>query len=216
MLSGNFIRATGVDSSAIYFFDYNSKSLKRFDILTLNVTTLGTFSAEGSFVLDADNIYMSVSGNIYKIPKAGGSPQAIVNTGSATAFATDDAFLYCQDGGKINRISVNGGSASPLAGMVVTGGFLYWTHISGGSGAGKILRVSLPVTAAPAMAAVTASSNSISAVKASSVKVVRRPESRFVHRVIAPKMKVVPLTAVPVGVFSQTMIKRKRVSEVFR
>jgi YD repeat-containing protein len=154
LVSGYFIRGYAFDSGAIYFSDYNSKDVKKYVIPSGTLTTLiGGNSTEGSIFIDNTNLYFNIDGSIKVVPKAGGSVSTLVSSSDAYGFASDGTYVYYVENHAIKSIPVTGGvpssliniPASSLSGLVMDDSFIYWNDISGGTGAGKILRMAKPV-----------------------------------------------------------------------
>ena len=73
VLSGVFVRSQAVDSSAIYFVDYGTKNVDRFDVSAGTLTPLITGnSVEGSITIDQQCVYSNPGASIIKVSKQGG------------------------------------------------------------------------------------------------------------------------------------------------
>lgn len=154
LVSGYFIRGYAFDSGAIYFSDYNSKDVKKYAISSGTLTTLiGGNSTEGSIFIDNTNLYFNIDGSIKVVPKAGGFVSTLVSSANANGYASDGTYVYYVENHAIKSIPVTGGvpssliniPASSLSSLVMDDSFIYWNDISGGTGAGKILRMAKPV-----------------------------------------------------------------------
>jgi hypothetical protein len=91
LASGIWVREVAVDSSGIYFVDYDTKNVLEYSFSSGIIMTLITGnSTEGNNVFtDANNVYFSISGNIEVVPKAGGTVTTLVSSGAANGYACD-------------------------------------------------------------------------------------------------------------------------------
>lgn len=153
VLYGHWIRSSAIDGAAIYFVDYSSRDVKRFDVATSSAATLIPGGAsEGSIFLDANNLYHRAGGTLSRVPKTGGTAATILSGTSGNAFVSDDWHLYFVEGGSLKMLPVTGGTAATVtdvpAGFVpsvaVDPARIYWSDTSGGQGAGKIMRINKP------------------------------------------------------------------------
>lgn len=108
--SGLWVRSSAMDDTDLYFVDYWTRDVKKMNLTSYAVVPLITNqSSEGSIIIDPTNVYFSRNGNIYKVPKAGGTLTALVQTGTATAYLSDGTSVYFVDGGTTLRsIAVSG------------------------------------------------------------------------------------------------------------
>src|SRR5579859_4028986 len=154
LLSGVWPRSSAFDQSAIYFVDYNTKDVKRFDLTSHLLSTLITGnSSEGSLFINTSYVFFSINGSVKRVPKAGGSVVTLVSSGIATGYTADDAEVFFVNGQTIGSVPVAGGSTNTLqyissptavASMAVDSNYLYWADVSGGNGAGAIYRMPNP------------------------------------------------------------------------
>jgi hypothetical protein len=142
-----------MDNNAIYFVDYYTKNVERFDLGTKSLTTLITSSnsSEGNVFINGEFVFFNLNGNIAQVPKTGGAVTTLVNTGTATAYAADETNVYFVASGAICSVPINGGmivsyapvTGSSVSGIAVDGTSLFWGDTSGGSGSGAIQAIPL-------------------------------------------------------------------------
>lgn len=144
----NDISGLRLDDNDLYFVDYGSKDVKKFDLNTSTLSTLiGGNSGEGGVAIDNNNVYFFLNGTVKKVSKSGGSVTTLISN-IAGGGISDDTYLYFVQDNAIKKIPVNGGTISTvtteytgsISGMAVDDTYLYWGDTSGGNGAGKILR----------------------------------------------------------------------------
>ncbi len=143
-----------MDSSGIYFVDYYTKNVLQYSFSSgMLVTLIGGNSTEGDNIFtDANNVYLSISGNIESVPKSGGVPTMLVSGGAAHGYASDGANVFYEESNAIKSVPITGGTPTTLnsiqaggfSGMVVDDHYIYWADISGGAGAGMIWRMTKP------------------------------------------------------------------------
>lgn len=99
-----------------------------------------------AIALDASFLYVAMAGNsppypLQKIPRSGGTPTPIAQTGSVAALATDGSAAYWTEdtAGRVVSVPVAGGTPTPLAlalsspaGIAVDGSNFYWAEYGGG------------------------------------------------------------------------------------
>jgi hypothetical protein len=91
---------------------------------------------EGNVVVDNDFVYWPTSTAIYKAPKFGGTPIAIVAGINPVAIAQDSSSIYFTGNGLVRKVSKSSGVVSTIAtgsalNLVVTGGFVVWNELGG-------------------------------------------------------------------------------------
>lgn len=145
MLTGNWVRSAAYDSGAIYFVEYFSRNVYRFDVATNTRTPLITGNAvEGGVVIDANNVFYSDGSRIRVVSKLGGSVSTLYTGTNVSVRVSDGGILYFTEGGDLKAIPVTGGAATltlpgtSVVGMVQDPNALYWADVSGGASAGVI------------------------------------------------------------------------------
>lgn len=148
VLTGNWVRSAAYDSGAIYFVEYFSRNVYRFDVATNTRTPLITGNAvQGGVVIDANNVYYSDGTRILAVPKQGGSVSTLYTGSSVSARVSDGGILYFTEDGNLKAIPLTGGAATltlpgaSVVGMVQDPNALYWADASAGNGAGVIYRL---------------------------------------------------------------------------
>ncbi len=148
-LSGVWVRSVAVDNSAIYFVDYRSKNVDRFDVATGTLTPLITGnSLEGSITIDQQNVYFALGTTISKVSKQGGSVAVLYTGQSLQLLAADGARVFFAENGNLRLVPAGGGAAQTLvsgaspAAAVSDGTYLYWAN-SSGPGAANVYRLQL-------------------------------------------------------------------------
>ena len=153
LFSGRWIRSSAFDSSAIYFVQYSTKDVMKYDIGSASLSVLiGGNSTEGNVFIDTSNVYLNIGGSIKAVSKAGGAVTTLVSGAGVNGYVSDGSFVYFTDGSFIKTIPVSGGvvtslipvTAGSVTAMAVDGTWIYWTDVSGGTGAGKIWKRSKP------------------------------------------------------------------------
>lgn len=153
LATGVWPRSCAFDSDAIYFVDYYTKDVKRFDLSTNAITTLiGSNSSEGTIFINDSMVFFNIGGSIEAVPKTGGTATTLVSSQTATGFVATSNYLFFIDNGAIQATPLAGGqpivlrSVSPnvVTSMAVDNTYLYWTDTSAGIGAGVIMRTPLP------------------------------------------------------------------------
>lgn len=149
VLSGVWIRSFAVDDTAIYFVEYNSKNVDRFDVSTGTLTPLITGnSTEGSIVADQQNVYFSQGTSIGKISKQGDSLTTIYTGGSLQMLAADGIRVFFAENGNLKSVPTSGGAAQTLvsgaapAAAVSDGTYVYWAN-SSDPGTASVYRLQL-------------------------------------------------------------------------
>ncbi|MFO0795599.1 MAG: C39 family peptidase [Candidatus Brocadiaceae bacterium] len=152
LLSGYWVRSVAMDNTGIYFVDYGTMDVKKFDLNTSSLSTLiSGNSDEGGVVIDSNYVYFRLSGTIKKVSKIGGSVTTLTSGGSNIgSYVSDDTYLYFVQDNAIKKIPVSGGTistvttdyTSSVSSIAVDDTYLYWGDTSGGTGAGKIVRMS--------------------------------------------------------------------------
>ena len=145
VVSGKWARSSATDDRNLYFIDYNSKDLLKYDTQTGSLASLisGNYPYEGHVFLDDGHVYLSVDGLIKKVSKNGGAVQTIVSSGSAFGYLSDNEFLYYLENGGLQRIPVSGGLSETIVSAIsitperqyalaADGQYLYWTDAQSG------------------------------------------------------------------------------------
>ncbi len=137
MLSGVWVRALTVDSSSIYFTEYNTKNVDRFDVSTGTLTPLITGnSSESSIALDQQNLYASQGNGIVKVSKQGGSATPLYIGQAIQLLAADGVRVFFFENGNLRSVPAGGGTAQTLltgvsaTAAVSDGTYLYWANSS--------------------------------------------------------------------------------------
>lgn len=145
VLSGVFVRSQALDSSAIYFVDYGTKNVNRFDVSANTLTPLITGnSVEGSIAIDQQYVYFNPGGSIMKVSKQGGSTATLYAGQALQLLAADGAHIFFTENGNLKSIPTGGGTPQILvagvsvAAAVSDGTYLYWA-----SSAGAVYRLTL-------------------------------------------------------------------------
>ncbi len=150
--AGNWVRSAAVDDAALYFVEYNSRDVRRYDFAGGTLSTLlGGNPAEASLFIDALNVYLTLNGSILRLPKTGGAPATLVASDRARGFRSDGAFVYYTEDGSIKSVPVAGGAPATLAAytgrltdLVLDGGTLVWSEEDLAADNGRIMQVALP------------------------------------------------------------------------
>ena len=160
--SGYYFRGTTCDAGGIYFVDYNTKNVNKFDVTSNTVSTLiSGNSSEGGIFADANYVYFNLDGSISRVSKSGGQVVALVTSGSANGYASDGTNIYYVDGKVIRSMPVLGGppvdiampGANAVSDIIADSSGAYWGDLSQGAGLGRIWKsvasnaVALTVTA---------------------------------------------------------------------
>ena len=148
VLTGNWVRSAAYDSGAIYFVEYFSRNVYRFDVATNTRTPLITGNAvEGGVAIDANNVYYSDGSRIRVVSKLGGSVSTLYTGANVSVRVSDGGILYFTEGSDLKAIPVTGGAVTltlagaSVVGMVQDPNALYWADTSAGNGAGVIYRL---------------------------------------------------------------------------
>ncbi|MFO1477395.1 MAG: hypothetical protein U1F98_12160 [Verrucomicrobiota bacterium] len=114
LASGNWVRGFALDANALYFSDYFSKDVRKYDFSSGTITPLITgYTADAAVLVDTINLYSSVNGIIQVVPKTGGKVTTLVSSGTARAYASDGTHLFYVDNNAIMSIPVTGGPPQP-------------------------------------------------------------------------------------------------------
>lgn len=116
VLSGVWVRAVETDATAIYFIEYFSRNVDRFDTTTMTLTPLLTGNpTEGQIAIDMITVYFSHGTTIQAIPKTGGSPTTIYTGIAPRVLAANGTQVFLTDGPDLKVVPVTGGPARTLA-----------------------------------------------------------------------------------------------------
>jgi hypothetical protein len=159
VVNGGFKRSHAVDEAAgvIYYSDYHTRNVRRFDPVTATVPDVLTgLSAEPYLSVDANNLYVTAAGNLIAVNKSSGIATTLVGDGTAVQGQSDGLNLYYFDNvsEQIKRQPLAGGltqtlvDAPGLIDMAVGNGTVYWSTGGGELGPGSIWTVPEPGSAA--------------------------------------------------------------------
>ena len=120
ILQNNWIRSRALDQEHIYFTEYNSKDVKKFNVTSFALETLMDHTYEWQVLIDDVNLY-SISnkegshsqgvGQIDKVAKTGGAVTTLLDNGDVEiGFFSDGTNLYYRAGNSIRSIPVAGGT----------------------------------------------------------------------------------------------------------
>ena len=151
VFSGVWVRSNAMDSSAMYFVDYNTRNVYRFDVTTHVLTPLIVGNpAEGALVINTSTVFFSVGSTIQAVPKTGGVPTTIYTGTQPAVVAANDTTLSFTDNGALKEIPVAGGTAKTLVDTVhlttaaVAGkSYLYYGDEPSGPGSSVIYKIKL-------------------------------------------------------------------------
>lgn len=159
LATGVWVRYNTMDSSGIYFQNYNDKNIYNFNLTSHSVTPIATgLSQEVSIFSDANNVYLNDFGNgIIAVPKAGGAPHVVVSGSNIRGYAASAGYVYYTNGSSVNRITAKGGStplslgttaSGTVTGIATDGKAVYYTAAgtNGGDKVNKIQPAVLPST----------------------------------------------------------------------
>lgn len=119
IFSGVWIRSNAMDDTAMYFVEYFTKNVYRFDLTTHVLTPLIVSNpAEGSLVINSSTVFFSVGSTIQAIPKAGGTSTTIYTGTQPAVVAANDKKVFFTDNGALLEIPIAGGSAKTLVSRV--------------------------------------------------------------------------------------------------
>ena len=149
VLTGNWVRNNTYDSDAIYFTEYNTRNVYRFDLTTNALTPLITGNAvEGGITIDAKNLYYSSGTKILSVPKLGGTTSPPLYTGTNLQVrVSDGGLLYFTESNVLKSLPIDGRAPSliltgtSVVGMVQDTNFLYWADTSAGVASGVLQRL---------------------------------------------------------------------------
>jgi len=152
-LDAQWIRDCEQDAESLFFYEYRSREVRRFDPASGTVTPVFHPGAEGNLTLDTNYVYFHPSGasEVLQVPKVGGDPVELVHVTEPLAedcYASDSTHLFYIEGDQLKRVSVAGGdpvTVRSVGGLVprsltVDAQYVYVADTGGGFGAGRIWR----------------------------------------------------------------------------
>ena len=149
LLNGYWVRGSAIDSTNVYFIEYYSQNVLRYNIANSTVTPLITGNAtEGGIFIDADRVFFNIDGSIKMVAKSGGVVTTLVSSTTAAGHVSDGISLFFTENGAIKSLPLSGGAPTFIltepaggVGLAVDETFLYYSDRSGGPGAGRIFKM---------------------------------------------------------------------------
>ena len=143
-----WLRSTATDAASIFFVDYWTRNVERFDVATHTLTQVITGNAvEGKIVIDRTHVYHQQGAAIQKVSKQGG-PITVIYTGTEPqVLAVDNDDVFFTDGPDLKAVPIRGGPARTLvSGVRVLAAaadkkYLYFSDDSRGAGSSVVYRI---------------------------------------------------------------------------
>jgi hypothetical protein len=156
-----FIRHALAEPGSVYFVDYYSKDVFRYDIAT-GVTQLALArDEEGRIFTNGSHLFWSTAGSVVRIAKGGGAVQEVLTATGVTGYAADSEYVYFRTSNAIGKVPVSGGSTTMLAEgitpefMAVDETHVYYVDVGPERGARRIMRLAKGLAPAPVSLTVT-------------------------------------------------------------
>src|SRR3954451_19498183 len=144
--SGNWVRRVVTDDTSAYFYEYNTREIRKFEAISETVTTLIlTQAGETAVAIDQSNVYADNGGTtILQVSKQGGQVSTLYTGSNLRVWGSAGSRVYFTEGASLKSISIGGGAPVTLVQSVSidsaasADGVFYWSDSSGGAGFGKI------------------------------------------------------------------------------
>jgi hypothetical protein len=135
--------ALAVDSSNVYWTDFNGNTVTQTPLNGTGATTLSTAeSSPDGIAVDATTVYWandSFPCTVRSVPIGGGTPTTLLGLPSCGAVAVDNTSLYIAGNNVITKMPKGGGTAVSIASgsdpieLVLDSTYVYWTDLFGGT-----------------------------------------------------------------------------------
>jgi hypothetical protein len=150
VFSGVWVRSVAIDQSALYFVEYFTKNVYRFDLSTHVLTPLITGNpAEGQVVINSTTVFFALGSTIRAVPKTGGTPTTIYSGTAPQLGTANDTHVFFMEGTNLNEVPVAGGTTRmlvpnvQLTASVAGKHFLYYGDQSQGLGSSVVYKVKI-------------------------------------------------------------------------
>jgi hypothetical protein len=164
VVPGVWARDGALDGTGVYFDNYASNSIEKYDFSTQTVSHFADAQPGGNdkVRVDSQNAYIKLAGGgVQVLPKSGGTPIPLVNGNvgfspyppdSSSGYLVDHGYIYYSLGDALKRTSIQDGATIRLAtiapnsvtGIASDGKSIFYGVANGTAGNGTIERIQIP------------------------------------------------------------------------
>jgi len=94
IVDNNWIRGRAFDSESVYYYEYNSQYLRKFNLDNHNVENLASIGTDCMVFLDDTYVYTFQTSNLRRVAKSGGDLIVLSSEPDTKFFCADNTYVY--------------------------------------------------------------------------------------------------------------------------